>query len=60
MIKLLKVTSLICLLLHVSSLHFDLSRENKRCYLEELFDHSVAVIKYKIWTNTTNEDKCKH
>ena len=34
------------------SLHFDLTQENNRCFIEELFKGSVAIIKYKIWSNT--------
>ena len=55
-------TLLKCLLLFIAiqgmfSLHFDLNTENKRCYIEELFSSSVAVIKYKIWSTPTNVDK---
>jgi hypothetical protein len=58
MAKFLKFILFLVIFHFIISLHFDLSVENKRCYYEELFDHSVAVIKYKIWTSPNNLEKC--
>lgn len=57
--KLFKFTLLLSLISFALSLHFDLSKENKKCYIEELFENSVAVIKYKLWSSPQGVDKCK-
>lgn len=44
----------------ISALHFDISQEPIKCYYEELFRHSVAVIKYKLWTSPASTQKCKN
>ena len=55
----IKVIFLFLILKNNSCLHFDLNSESKRCYIEELFTGSVAVIKYKMWSTPDNLEKSK-
>lgn len=41
----------------VLTLHFDLSSDHQRCYIEELFKGSVAIIKYKVWSTPNNVEQ---
>lgn len=59
MTRIIKLALVFCLFSFAFSLHFDLSQENSRCYIDELFGNGVAVIKYKIWSTPHGMEKCK-
>ena len=58
--SLLKLIFLISLCQNIFSLHFDLNEEHVRCYYEDFYKGSVAVIKYKIWSTPNNLEKGKN
>jgi hypothetical protein len=56
--KILKLFFVLYISNLINSLHFDISTENQRCYYEELFEGSVAIIKFTIWSSPNSVDKC--
>lgn len=53
-------TSLITLSLIISiikAFHFEIKAKKEHCYIEELFHSSVAVIKYRIWATTYQDNQ---
>ncbi len=42
-----------------SSLTFNLTNKRPRCYIEELFSDSVAMVKWKLYNLPAEEDKKK-
>ncbi len=53
-----KLLFLLCFTSLISCFHFDISIENQRCFYEELFKGSVAIINYEIWSTPNSVDKC--
>jgi uncharacterized protein YciU (UPF0263 family) len=46
----MKNVIILILLMNINSLFFDLRSHSERCYIEQIFDDSIILIKYKIFT----------